>query len=227
MDRKIILYVLAAALLAFIAIMLFPGREGDPRPKLPWDIAVDDQGRASVFTLTLGESTFADARRLFGEEGEINLFAHPGRDPVVEVYFERIYLSGLRADFVMTLDVPADTAERMYEHGLRISQLPSGSKKVKMAPEDIDVVTQVPIRSITYLPAARLEAALIESRFGEPADKLTEESGIGHWLYPEKGLDVGRDPDGNVVIQYVNPGVFQDLLKPLRHEQAETQKSDR
>lgn len=227
MDRKIILYVLSAAVLGFMAMMLLPGREGDPNPKLPWDVAVDAEGQVTVFTLTLGRSTLADARRLFGdEEGEINLFAQTGSDYVVEAYFERVYLSGLRADFVITIDVGPDTATAMYDRGLRISQLPSGSKKVKMAPNDLDQIADLPIRHITYLPAARLDEDLIESRFGAPEEKVTEESGITHWLYSHRGLDIGRDTDGSVVIQYLNPEDFRRALESLDSNRAGPQKRD-
>ena len=45
----------------------------------------------------------------------------------------------------------------MYERGLRISQLESGGKKVKLDPADVETLLNRPIRSITYLPQARLE----------------------------------------------------------------------
>lgn len=220
MDRKIILYLLGAAVLAFIAIMLFPGREADPNPKLPWDVTHDEQGRTRVFTFTLGESTFADVRALFNEEGKVNLFAEPDGSHTVEVYFDQIYLSGLRADFVLTLDISDDTAAAMYNRGLRISQLPSGSKKVKLSPEDVDILLDAPVRTITYLPVAQLEADLLERRFGAPAEKIREANGVTHWLYPERGLDIGRDPDGGIVIQYVNPQVFEAIVAPLREQAA-------
>jgi hypothetical protein len=88
MDRKLILSILAAATLGFIAIMLFPGdREPEGPPKLPWDLSIDDQGRVRVFGLTLGQSKLADIQALFGEEGEINLFSPTAGQYSVESYF--------------------------------------------------------------------------------------------------------------------------------------------
>jgi hypothetical protein len=78
-------------------------------------------------------------------------------------------------------------------------------------------VASAPIRAISYLPKARLDEALIEQRFGVPSLRLAEpETGVVHWLYPERGIDIGRDPSGNVVIQYVNPDDFDRLLRPLQ-----------
>lgn len=218
MDRKLILSILGFALFAFIAMMLFPGsREHEGPPRLPWDAQVDDQGRTQVFGLTLGQSTLTDIQTLFSEQGEINLFSPTPNQYAVESYFEQIYLSGLRADFVVTLDVPPETLAPMYEHGLRVSKLPSGTKRIKLDPADIDVLRQVPIRHITYLPMSRLDEDLLEKRFGIPAERIAEaESGIVHWIYPDKGMDLARDPKGKVVIQYVNPADLATLVEPLR-----------
>jgi hypothetical protein len=218
MDRKPILSILAAAALGFVAIMLFPGsRDGEGPPKVPWDVSVDEQGRVRVFGLTLGQSRLADVQSLFGEEGEINLFSPVPDQYSVESYFEQIYLSSLRADFVVTLDAPRETLAAMYDQGLRISKLPSGTKRIKLDPAGIDALRQAPVRHITYLPQSRLDEALLERRFGAPAERIAEvESGIVHWIYPDKGLDLARDPKGKVVIQYVNPADLPALTQPLR-----------
>ncbi len=218
MDRKLILSILAAAALGFIAILLFPGsREQDGQPRLPWDVSLDGQGRPHVFGLTLGQSKLADLQALFGEEGEINLFSPAPGQYAVESYFEQIYLSSLRADFVVTLDVSQEALAAMYDHGLRVSKLPSGTKRVKLDPADIDSLRQAPIRHLTYLPQSRLAEDLLERRFGTPSERITEaESEIVHWIYPDKGLDLARDPKGKVVIQYVNPTELPALTQPLR-----------
>jgi hypothetical protein len=218
MDRKLILSILGAAVLGFVAIMLFPGsREHEGPPRLPWDVQVDDQGRARVFGLTLGQSTLADVQALFGEEGETNLFSlHPGSYSA-ESYFEQIYLSSLRADFVVTLDASQEALGAMYGHGLRVSQLPSGSQRVKLDPTDVATLTQTPIRHITYLPMSRLDEDLLEKRFGPPSERIPEAgTDVVHWIYQDKGIDLARDAKGKVVIQYVNPAALPGLVEPLR-----------
>jgi hypothetical protein len=64
---------------------------------------------------------------------------------------------------------------------------------------------------------SRLDEALLEKRFGAPAERITEsETGIVHWIYPDKGMDLARDPKGKVVIQYVSPADLPGLTQPLR-----------
>ena len=61
---------------------------------------------------------------------------------------------------------------------------------------------------------------MIEKRFGQPERVIQEmvegETKMTHWLYPEKGLDVAMDEKGNVVMQYVSPDKFEQLVGPLK-----------
>ena len=221
MERRILLGVLGATLLALAAAILLPGgRPVDPSPKLPWQIDVDAGGTARVFGLKLARSPLREAQELFNEQGKINLFRVDEQHLAVEAFFQQVTLSGLRADFVLTLDVPPVTAEAMFERGLRTSKAGSGDRKVTLAPEDLVGAADVPIRQISYLPAAKLDPDLIAQRFGEPSERVVEAgAGIVHWLYPERGLDIATDANGRAVLQYVAPETFERLSAPLRAPQ--------
>lgn len=223
MDRKILLSVLTGALLAFIGIWMllsvFPDQRADVR-LYPWDVARTPSGQVQVFGLTLGESSLAELRALLGEDGKLNLFAEtapggPDTAFTVEAYFNNILLSNLKADWVVSLAVPQTPLAAMYDRGLRASKLASGSRKVTLAPDDAETLAEAPIRSITYLPWKSLRPEDIVGRFGEPQQQITEARGVVHWLYPEQGLDIARDPDGGVVIQYLNADDFERALAPL------------
>ena len=222
MERNIILSLLAVAVLGSIGIwLLIPESHDDGVRRLPWLVEHDARGRTRVFGLTLGETTLGEVRELFGEEGEINLFAQldAGGNPqgyAIEAYFDQIFLNRLRADFVFALAAEQATLAAMYERGLRISQLGSGSKKVKLDPADVESLLSAPIDSITYLPWKSLDAEIIRNRFGDPAEKRVEpETGVTHWLYPGKGMDLAIDANGGVVIQYVSTGDFDRVTAPL------------
>jgi len=219
MDRQIVLSVLAVAVLGFLGvILLMPASIQDDTIRLPWRIEQDIAGHTQVFGFTIGETTLTEVRELFGDDGKVNLFQDPAREDIygVEAFFEQIHLQRLRADFVITLDVDQSTLADMYERGLRISQVGSGSRKIKLDPVDVETLASRPIRGISYLPKARLDNELIEQRFGVPSLRLTEpKTGVEHWLYPERGVDIARDRNGNVIIQYVNPDDFEQLLRPL------------
>lgn len=213
MDRKIILTTLAAALMGLIGVWLLlslkpPAAPPGP-PRLPWDVAQPTEGQVQVFGLTLGESRLSDLRALLGESGKLSLFIEPSGSMTVEAFFDDIILSQIRADWVVTLQVPEDALDAMFGRGTRISGLGAGTRKVTLAAEDVVRLAEAPLRRITYLPWKRLEARDITGNFGEPAEILDEESGISHWLYPHLGMDIARDPDGAVVIQYLNSDDFR------------------
>ncbi len=213
MERKIALGILAATILAIgIAIIMPGGRQIDTDPKLPWLIGVNQDGSSTVFGLTLGKSSVADARNLLKKEGEATLFMEPDGELTIEVFFQRVFLSGLKADMVMTVDLTQQEMQPMYDHGTRVSKLGSGEQKVTLRPEDIDAVAAAPIRHLTYLPVADLDPELIESRFGTPAQLIAEKSGANHWLYPEQGLDIAVDLERKEVFQYVAPKDFERLV---------------
>lgn len=224
MDLKMLLSVLTIAVCGFVGILLLLPEENleDEVLRLPWRVEQDESGRLRVFGFTLGQTTLGQIQDFFQEEGTISLFARfdSRGEPVghtVEVYFEQRYLQRLRADFVFSLDVDAARLAALYERGLRISQAGSGAKKVKLASEDIPFLRMCPIRALTYLPWKALDADILRNRFGRPAERRLEpESGVIHWLYPEKGMDVAINRDGNTVIQYVNREDFDRLLAPLQ-----------
>ena len=223
MERRMILSILAAAVLGFVGIMLLlpEERAEDPTPRLPWQVERDAQGRTRVFGFTLGETPLSEVQRVFAEPGEINLFARldanqEATDFAVEAYFEQIYLNRLRGDFVIGLQADAATLAPMFERGLRISQLGSGAKKVELDPADIASLAALPIASITYLPWKSLDTEIVTQRFGTPAEQRVEpETGVTHWLYPDRGMDLAMDKKGGVVIQYVNREAFGRLVEPL------------
>lgn len=223
MERNILLTVLAITLLILSVALLLPGgRPPDREPLLPWDIRLAPDGSSEVFGLTLGQSSLADARLQFRAQGKVNLFSSPGGLHNLEAYFDRVSLSGLKANLVLSLDLPADQARAMFERGLRISQLGSGGKKVDLAPRDLDAAATLTIRHITYLPAADLDEPLLQKRFGEPQLRIREaDSQLVHWLYPDRGLDIAVNPQGTEVFQYLPPAEFDRILAPLQRQTAD------
>lgn len=219
MERKIFLTVLIGSLLFILIALLIPGRRVDQDPKVPWKIITDGQGNSMVFGLELGKSPLTAAQKIFEDEGEVSLMIGKTGKKTLEAYFDRIFLNGLRGNFVLTLDLKPDTIEEMYHRGLRLSALDSGNKKVTLSPDDLRAVGQAPIVHITYLPGTDLPEGLLTERFGKPEQILPEpESKIRHWLYPSKGLDIAVDPERKEVFQYVRPADFERFIaEPLKN----------
>ena len=217
MERNTVLGVLGITVIALTIALLLPGgKPPETNPKLPWSIDTDTSGSSTVFDLTLGQSTLADARRVFGADGKTNIFLSPAKDISLEAYFDRLYISGIKADVVLSLFLDSEVLKAILDRGIRISELGDGSKKITLAPDDQATAASAIIERITYLPAAKLDAGLIKNRFGTPDSIIKENSGIEHWLYPKMGLDIALNPEGKEVFQYVRPDAFHEVIKPLQ-----------
>ena len=55
------------------------------------------------------------------------------------------------------------------------------------------------------MPYARYDAALVEQRFGSPAERIGLSETAEYWLYPQRGLAILLDNDGRDVLEYVEP----------------------
>lgn len=223
MERNIIGGLLIATLLGLaIAILIPGGKSTDTSPMLPWQVTIDANGNSSVFGITMDQSTLSDAENLYQKKSTVSLFASPDNNYAIEAFFERLYLSGIRANLVMNIDIDPNTAAQMMERGIRISRLGSGSSKVTLNEEDLKRIGASTISLITYLPATDLDEELIQKRFGEPKERIPEASGTVHWLYPDKGLDIALSPKTKEVFQYIPPARFEQIRTPLLQKAADT-----
>ncbi len=224
MDKKIALSVLGFALLAIVILFVTPtGKTPNKNPLLPWSVEILPNGTTKVLGITLGQSTMQDARQTFNDDGEVNLFVSQEKNLILEGYFNAIFISGLKADLIMSLSQDVKALETMYNRGARINKLDSGVMKVSLSSEDMPTSSAAIIERITYIPAANLDSDMLEKRFGTPTSIIKEESGIEHWLYPNIGLDIALNPNGKEVFQYVQPTSFDEVTKPLLELEPKTE----
>jgi len=216
MKNKVFLSVVLLSALAMGGALLIPSGGGkfDDR-RMPWLISISDSGELTAFNLTLGKSTLKDALREFGDTGSIILYVKKDGKKVVEAYFQKIIISGFRANFVLTMQLSDEQLDEIYKRGARVSKGGDGTKRVDLAGKDLVFIENQPIGHITYLPYSNLDDDVVAARFGEPAQRIEEESGTVHWLYPEKGLDIAMNPNGKEVFQYLPPNRFDEAVKPL------------
>jgi hypothetical protein len=217
MDKKIILGVSALSIAAISIILLAPDNSVNTPDTLPWKITHPTPDTTRVFGLTLGQTTLDEAASAFKHETEveISLFKPTDSKMSVEAFFEEVNFNGLKAKIVMTISVPPEELQGMFQRGLRMSSSPSG-KRITLTFDDLARVRKLPVASLTYLPNVRLEDALIAKRFGEPAMRVREpKSGVTHWLYPQHGLDVALSPSEKPLLQYLSPKDFELLRLPL------------
>jgi hypothetical protein len=223
MGRHVFLTVLGFSLLALVIALLASMQFGDrPSPGFPWQVDRLADGSTRVFQVQLGHTTLAEAERLFQDSAELTLFDPEDENPVIEAYFNDLFIGGLKAKMVVSFDLGDEQIQQIYQRGTRISTLGSGTRKVTLHGDDIALIKQQPIIALTYLPSINLDAQLIEKRFGEPDARISDAASGGvHWLYRDKGVDVVLSEEQKEIVQYVLPANFAKLVEPLQHQQPE------
>jgi hypothetical protein len=215
MDKKIILGVVALIIVSISIILMVPDKSVSTPDTLPWNITHPTPDTTRVFGITLGKSTLDEVAHIYKEQAEleISLFKPTDAKMGVEAFFEEVNFNGLKAKIVMTIAVPAEELQGMFERGLRMNSTPSG-KRITLTADDLARVRAVPIASLTYLPTTRVEESVITKRFGEPAQRVREKkTNLIHWLYPQHGLDVVLD--AKPFFQYLPLKDFELLRAPL------------
>lgn len=211
--------ILVATVVALLIAMWLPGRDVDQADGLPWQITPTIDGSSRVFGLELGLSTLSQAEYQFREPANITMFVQPDIPPVVEAYFDQVTLAGIRAQIVATIEVDEALIQQLFHRGSRIEAMEGGGKKVSLSSDDLALIRQQRIASLTYIPKSRLEPDVIYRRFGEPEQRINEGVGVDalqHWLYPQRGLDIILAASGRVVMQYLPPRSFERIVQPLQ-----------
>lgn len=217
MDKRILIGALALFFVSWLVLLKAPEDTSATPTTLPWNITHPTPETTQVFGVILGKTTLDEAAQLFKHEAEteISLFKPSTGDMSVEAFIEEVNFNGLKAKMTLTVALSADVLQAMFERGLRMNSTPSG-KRITLTADDLAVVRAAPINSLTYLPAARLDEAIISKRFGQPSERIREkDSGVTHWLYARHGLDVVLSGNEKPVLQYVPLKDFERLRAPL------------
>jgi len=215
MDKKIILSVIALAVVSLSITLMLPDNTVNDGDTLPWHIVHPTPDTTHVLGVTLGQSTLNDAELKFKEPAKVSMFKSADSKLAVEAFFEEVHLNGLKAKIVLNVAVPSYELQGIFNRGARMNNTPSG-KRITLNADDLARVRQTPIASLTYLPAAKLDEAVLIKRFGKPAQRIRETmSGTIHWLYPQHGLDIALASNEKPILQYLSPTDFELLSAPL------------
>ncbi len=215
MEKKIVFSTIALVVVVISLLLMVPDKAANTPDTLPWNIAHPTPDTTRVFNVTLGVTSLGEVEKTFKEVAEISLFKPSSGGKSVEAFYEEVNFNGLKAKIIMTVAVPTEELQGIYERGLRLNNDTSG-KHITMTYNDLEHVRTLPVSSLTYLPNLSIDEVVITKRFGEPAQRIREKNTeIVHWLYPQQGLDIVRSGKEKPVLQYVSPKNFELLRAPL------------
>lgn len=217
--------ILALIVAALVIPFFLPGASKidgvDPERNLPWQIVVDEQeGIATVFGIRPGVDTLGSMRAVLGGEPEVAIIARPGETGSLEAYYAQLPLGFVLAKMILTVDATPEQIAAMRERALKAEYMESTTRKIRLHPDDLATVADLPVKALSVIPTVNLDEATVVLRFGEPSERIAVSDKLVHLLYPERGLDVVVDADGKELLQYVAPRDFALLRDPLLQAQA-------
>ncbi len=209
-----------------------PGRAGGPAAAqgpagMPWQVQALGDGTSEVFGLRLGRTTLAEVGPRFERDLRVALVAplgQPDAVPALEAYVETFQAGAIQGRLVMAFDAEPGWLRAALARSPRDTVAGSGGARQHALSEDDRLQAQsLVLSALAFVPAARLDEATVQARFGAPAERVTGPEGESQWLYPDRGLAVVLPPaEGDLarakaVLQYVAPRDFDTRLRdPLR-----------
>ena len=202
-----------------------------PAPQMPWEVTRLPGGGSQVLGLTLATTaepqassvtapptatTLADAQHRWSSDFQMAVIAAPGEKGSLEAYVESASIGPITGRLVLTAQASDAQIQLFRDHAVKSEFMESTTRKYVLSVADQAIALQAPIIAVGFIPSAHLDAATIEARFGKPAEKLTGQTQLEYWLYPDKGLSITLDPKGKELLQYVAPSEFDRLRQPLQ-----------
>jgi len=214
-----IFFVLFALLAVVLAVYPFldQTKNSETLTGLPWQIEILADGSTKVFGLQIGKSRLSDAIEILGGDMDLAIIAATDAEESgnLEMYYGHYKAGLLSGKLILQTHASDQYIKRWSDNSPRFEYMASGlAKKHILLEDDLPQVLEEIIISLTFIPAVNLDEDVILARFGEPERRI-QLSGVTHYLYPKKGLDIALHEDSKEVMQYVSPKSFQQLIQPL------------
>ncbi len=189
-------------IIAIIVLMLLPSKQ-DPAP-MPWEVTIMQDGNSEVFNIHLGTTTYGQAQQLLRQYGETAIFTQEGKQSTAEAYFNSINMGGLSAKLVLNLSVSDSQIKEMRSDALEARLQDSGAHKYKLNNDANKSLVDTTVTALTYIPSVRLNAEMVQHRFGEPEhiEQAADNANTKTWHYPTLNLTIQLNENEKTVMQY-------------------------
>ena len=209
-----------ALLAVVLAVYPFLDQSEDPETLtgLPWQIEILRDGSTEVFGLHVGSSRLSDAIEILGSDMDLAIIAATDAEESgnLEMYYGHYKAGLLSGKLILQTHASEQDIKRWSDNSPKFEYMATGlAKKHILLDDDLPQVLDEIIISLTFIPAVNLDEEVILARFGEPEQRI-QLSGVSHYLYPKKGLDIALHENSKEVLQYVAPAAFKQLMQPLQ-----------
>lgn len=189
--------------------------------KLPWNIQVLSADRVKVLGLEIGQTSLADAHKIWDSEFNLGLFVKKGELKSLVAFFDSVRISGLSSKIFVEMDMTGQPWQDWVARYAQAKAMPDQEVRYSLSAEDYRVATQLPVILVTYVPAVNLDEDVAKQRFGQDYELLNVSKTIDYWLYPAKGLAIRMDKEGKELLRYAPPARFESIRQSIEAEKKE------
>lgn len=218
-SQMYIKFFLALLILVAVSLMFFNTEKqssNEPVTGLPWQIDKLADGTTRVFGITPGQTTLAAAMEQLGDAMDLAIIAAPHESGALEAYYSHYSAGPITGKLFLVLNLTPDELAPLRKRAFQ----DGGTRRYHLHPEDLPVTYQAAVKLINFMPSFNLDADIVQTRFGTPAEVIQVDAQQQHWLYPDQGLDLILNADGKEVLQYLSPRDFSAHRTALRQSPA-------
>ncbi len=207
---KLALIIVSAVSLLTIALFYLTSKPEPQQVELPWQVTVHDPMHSEIFGVVLNQTTLEQARTRFGQLDGIALYRKKAGVFSLEAYFGKVTIGPFGARMIATLDASQQELEQMLESTVKRVPIEEGGFKWTLSQAKQQEQGVRKIKSLTFMPSYRgMDQNYIRSRFGEPARREVVDETTELWFYPEPGVRILVDNEGNEMFEYLAPTDFK------------------
>jgi hypothetical protein len=205
-----LIIVSLVSLLTFALFSLMSPETAEQQLELPWQVTVHDPMHSEVFGIVLNKTNLEQGRAHFGQLDGIALYRKKDGHFSLEAYFGKVTIGPFGARMIATLDASQQELEEMVQDTVKRVPTEDGGFKWTLTQKKQVEQGVRKIRSLTFMPSYRgMDQDFIRDRFGEPAKREVVEDTAELWFYPEQGVRILVDNEGNDLFEYLAPADFK------------------
>jgi hypothetical protein len=208
--RLAFIIVSLVSLLTFALFYLTTQKTAEPQLELPWQVTVHDPLHSEVFGIVLNKTNLEQGRSHFGQLDGVALYRKKDGAFSLEAYFGKVTIGPFGARMIATLDASQQELEQLLQDTVKRVPIGEGGFKWTLTQQKQSEQGLRKIKSLTFIPAYRgMDQDFIRERFGEPGRREVVEEAAELWFYPEQGVRILVDNEGNDLFEYLAPADFK------------------
>jgi len=159
--RHLGLKLFAATLLTTALVFAWSSsnHKTDPATQETW---VDDSGQLHVLGLTLGKTVLREAEVALKSRSDIALYIYPEEHPEAGLKLEAFFPAiADHCKVILELDSDEETVKMIQQRSTLPHLYPNKVARMNLHPEDLAIVQQLTVKSLTLIPSIAIPVALI------------------------------------------------------------------